>query len=420
MFHMVVIDQEAEQQAAMANSGSGPSPPFGPVILPPTGLPTPAPSPAGDSNAGAVQEFQRVCSRANLTVCAPQCNLVTEGYLLSVLIEGRGTLMTCYQEDGVHSWQGQSALGSCITRRGLTWLENIMTHAAGTFALALVAAIAVVIAADLVSGQSAMLHGIAEGEPPVWTFLGEGSAFIVGAGAELEISAVTVAATSGFAFRIADSSAVVLSSLQLQKGDGSASAISCAALATGVGQAGLTHCADTGFGGVNVAGPLFISTSGTGFGMGATKYMGEDRGVFAEKVSTREPGLYTCQISHDEIVTLTLPVESAMHVSIVGDDSMPQWRFTGEGLAFTVAVLAYLNLAYVTMPGGQVSLMQGGEVSLDHVQMQRTQLHVAGSLAASNSQLTDVQFETESTAFMTMDAVTISGTGARPLSLPIG
>eukprot|EP01043_Picozoa_sp_COSAG02_P108323 COSAG02_NODE_44356_length_367_cov_0.593284_1_plen_83_part_10 len=83
-----------------------------------------------------------------------------------------------------------------------------MTHAAGTFALALVAAIAVVIAADLVSGQSAMLHGIAEGEPPVWTFLGEGSAFIVGAGAELEISLVTVAATSGLAFRIADSSTI--------------------------------------------------------------------------------------------------------------------------------------------------------------------------------------------------------------------
>ena len=89
--------------------------------------------------------------------------------------------------------------------------------------------------------------------------------------------------------------------------------------------------------------------------------------------------------TRDEIAALTLPVESAMHVSIVGDDSMPQWSFTGEGSAFTVAVHAYLNLAYVTMPGGRVSLMRGGEVSLDHVQMQRTQLHVAGSLAVSNS-----------------------------------
>eukprot|EP01051_Picozoa_sp_SAG22_P003870 SAG22_NODE_196_length_15552_cov_971.604543_2_plen_907_part_00 len=241
----------------------------------------------------------------------------------------------------------------------------------------------------------------------------------MGAGAELEISAVTVAATSGLAFRIADSSTVMVTSLHLQKGDGSASAISCAALAIGVGQAGLT-CAGTGFGGVNVAGPLFISTSGTGFGMGATKYMGEDRNVFEEAVSTREPGLYTCQISHDEIVTLTLPVESAMHVSIVGDDSMPQWSFTGEGPTFTVAVHAYLNLAYITVPGGQVSLMRGGEVSLDHVQMQQTQLHVAGSLAASNSQLTDVQLETESTAVMTMDSTSISGTGEEAMALPIG
>ena len=53
--------------------------------------------------------------------------------------------------------------------------------------------------------------------------------------------------------------------------------------------------------------------------------MGDDRSVFEESVSTQEAGLYTCQISHDEIVTLPLPVESAMHVSIVGDDSMPQW-----------------------------------------------------------------------------------------------
>jgi hypothetical protein len=198
--------------------------------------------------------------------------------------------------------------------------------------------------------------------------------------------------------------------VQLQRGDGAAAGVSCAGLATGVGQGGLT-CADTGSAGVTVRGPLFISTSGTGFGMGATKYMGQDRGVFEDAVSTKEPGLYTCQISHDEIVTLTLLVESAMHVSIVGDDSMPQWSFTGEGSAFTVAVHAYLNLAYVTMPGGRVSLMRGGEVSLDHVQMQRTQLHVAGSLAVSNSQLADVQFETESAAVMTMDAVIILGAG---------
>ena len=104
-------------------------------------------------------------------------------------------------------------------------------------------------------------------------------------------------------------------------------------------------------------------------------------------MSTREPGLYTCQISHEEIVTLPLPVESAQHVLIVGDESMPLWTFTGEGPTFFVAVHAYLNLAYMTVPSGQVTLMRGGEVSIDHVQMQRTQLHVAGSLAVSGCEL---------------------------------
>ena len=225
------------------------------------------------------------------------------------------------------------------------------THAAGTFSLMLGASVAVATAADLVGGQTAMLHGKEGGAPPVWGCQGDGPAFVVGPQADLEIRQVVVAATSGLAFRVAGSALLRLAELQLQRGDGAAAGVSCAGLATGVGQGGLT-CADTGAGGVAVRGPLFISTSGTGFGMGATKYMGQDRGVFEEAVSTKEPGLYTCQISHDEIVALTLTVESAMHVSIVGDDSMPQWSFTGEGPAFTVAVHAYLNLAYVTMPGG--------------------------------------------------------------------
>ena len=141
----------------------------------------------------------------------------------------------------------------------------------------------------------------------------------------------------------------------------------------------------------------------------AIKYLGSDRSAFEEAVSYRVPGLYTCHLSQDEVATLPLPVEPAMHVSIVGDDSMPQWNFTGEGPTFTVAGLAYLNLAYMTVPGGQVSTMRGGEVSIDHVQMQGTQLHVFGSLAVSNSQLVDVQFETKSATVMTMVAVAAGG-----------
>ena len=86
MFRVFVVNQEAAEQTAMANAGSGASPPppggFGPVILPPTG-PPPPPSPGTDVNgtgAGAVQECHRVCSKANLTACAPQCNQFMDGY----------------------------------------------------------------------------------------------------------------------------------------------------------------------------------------------------------------------------------------------------------------------------------------------------------------------------------------------------
>ena len=180
-----------------------------------------------------------------------------------------GTVMTCSQEDGIFSWQGQSALGSCITTRAQTFLENILTHAAGTFALSLALSVAVATAADLVAGQSAVIRGPADiADPrPVWTFVGDGPAFVVGAGGKLEIHRLTVAAASGLAFRVAGSSAITVTDLQLQRGDGSATDISCASLATGVGREALT-CYDTGLGGVGVAGPLFISTSGTGYGIG--------------------------------------------------------------------------------------------------------------------------------------------------------
>ena len=38
----------------------------------------------GTSAAVTAGEFRRVCSRANLTVCAPPCNPASDGFLLSV------------------------------------------------------------------------------------------------------------------------------------------------------------------------------------------------------------------------------------------------------------------------------------------------------------------------------------------------
>eukprot|EP01052_Picozoa_sp_SAG31_P019609 SAG31_NODE_1437_length_8339_cov_26.148058_7_plen_371_part_00 len=79
IFHVVVVDQEAEQQAAMANGGSGSgSPQFGNVNLPP------APAPPSSDGAVAAQEFRRICTTANLATCVPECN--GESLLVSKLI----------------------------------------------------------------------------------------------------------------------------------------------------------------------------------------------------------------------------------------------------------------------------------------------------------------------------------------------
>ena len=85
-----------------------------PVLLPPGGsLPPPLLSDPGaasgehqpqqqkEGGSGAavgVSEFRRVCSRANLTVCAPPCNPASDGFLLSVrgrAIEMPGRLVAC-------------------------------------------------------------------------------------------------------------------------------------------------------------------------------------------------------------------------------------------------------------------------------------------------------------------------------------
>eukprot|EP01052_Picozoa_sp_SAG31_P043347 SAG31_NODE_7191_length_1761_cov_2.515644_1_plen_370_part_10 len=128
IFHVVVVDEEAEQQAAMSNGGSGSAPShFGDVNLPL------APAPPSSNGAVAAQEFRRVCTTANLATCVPDCNgellilfllcshvvnahtdatldvfaAVTYGFLLSIEIDGRGTVMTCNVMDMLYAWVGQ-------------------------------------------------------------------------------------------------------------------------------------------------------------------------------------------------------------------------------------------------------------------------------------------------------------------------
>eukprot|EP01051_Picozoa_sp_SAG22_P005804 SAG22_NODE_358_length_11759_cov_39.384563_4_plen_790_part_00 len=131
IFHVVVVDQEAEQQVAMANggggSGSDPSQ-FGPVNLPPT------PSPSSDAGgAVAAKEFRRVCTTVNLATCVPECNAVTYGFLLSIEIDGRGTVMTCNKMGLLFSWQGQAALGGYIGDDFQAFFSSVVSGAAGTY-----------------------------------------------------------------------------------------------------------------------------------------------------------------------------------------------------------------------------------------------------------------------------------------------
>eukprot|EP01050_Picozoa_sp_SAG11_P013574 SAG11_NODE_1595_length_4611_cov_7.390957_4_plen_326_part_00 len=92
IFHCLVLDDAAQSHAEMFGEVTSPVLPLGPlrpIVTPPS------PTPASDGGAAQVQEFRRVCTRANLTVCAPPCNQASDGFLLSILIGGRDTMMTC-------------------------------------------------------------------------------------------------------------------------------------------------------------------------------------------------------------------------------------------------------------------------------------------------------------------------------------
>jgi hypothetical protein len=98
MFHVLVVD-DGQVAAAQAAAEMG-QPTLGPgtVLTPPVLLPGAPPPPPGQSPASsggvAVQEFRRICTKANLATCAPKCLALTNGFLLSIEIDGRGTTMT--------------------------------------------------------------------------------------------------------------------------------------------------------------------------------------------------------------------------------------------------------------------------------------------------------------------------------------
>merc|ERR1711969_39079 len=286
IFHVLVFDDAAAQaQAMFGGGGSAPAPPLDPLHPhppPPPALPAPPP-PGGAGGAVAAEEFQAICTKADLAVCAPQCNALTHGYLLSIEIDGRGTVMTCTKYDGMFSWQGQASLGGYIGSDSNAFLSAVLSHAAGTFLCTIdEAEVSTATAVDLITGQDATLTG---GSSTLWTFQGEGAAFIIGAQASLDLRTMSVAASSGLAFQIDAGASLLTTAVQLPAA--TSPLISCTELGRAMGMEGLTcdELSTAGSGSIAVGGPIFISTSGIGFGMGSTKYMGDDVRAFKVAVS---------------------------------------------------------------------------------------------------------------------------------------
>ena len=135
IFHVLVFDDAAAQAQSMFGGGSAPGPghPLDPLqpLPPPPALP--APPPPGGSEAVALDEFQAICTKANLATCAPTCNAETHGFLLNIQIDGRGTVMTCTMFNGYFSWQGQASLGGYIGSNSEAFFSSVVSGAAGTY-----------------------------------------------------------------------------------------------------------------------------------------------------------------------------------------------------------------------------------------------------------------------------------------------
>ena len=210
---------------------------------------------------------------------------------------------------------------------------------------------------------------------------------------------MAVAASSGLAFQIDAGASLLTTAVQLPAA--TSPLVSCEELGRAVGMEGLTcdELSSAGSGSISVGGPIFISTSGMGFGMGSTKYMGDNVEMFKEAVSTATPGLYTLQMTEDGGSAVVVAVASSMRVSIIGDESLPAWTFSGSGSAFTVAEYGHLSLGYIDLDlssaphSGAAAIVArlGGEVSIDQSQLKQVSFDIGGTLALTATRATSLR-----------------------------
>ena len=163
--------QELQSGRLMLQQEASPAMIFHVLVVDDDAAPPPPPPPAPGANAvpGVVQEYRRVCTRRNLGTCAPPCNSATYGFLLSIEIDGRGTVMACNKHGAEFSWQGQASLGGYIGCDTVSLVSSILSGAAGTFLGTLSRDADIRSDVDVRPGQAVLIAGASElPTAPVW------------------------------------------------------------------------------------------------------------------------------------------------------------------------------------------------------------------------------------------------------------
>eukprot|EP01045_Picozoa_sp_COSAG04_P022288 COSAG04_NODE_2497_length_4008_cov_1.911486_1_plen_621_part_10 len=178
IFHLLVVDEEANAEAQRlfdVAPGVQPLGPLHPISPPPPSVAPPPPDQANPGDGGeVVQEFRRICSKGNLTTCAPRCNVATYGYLLSIEIDGRGTVMTCNKYDNKFSWQGQASLGGFIGSDFAAFFSSVTSGAAGAYSVEIASDQRIGTGLTIRSGQNVLVIGHLQDQAslPRWQFYG--------------------------------------------------------------------------------------------------------------------------------------------------------------------------------------------------------------------------------------------------------
>ena len=232
--------------------------------------------------------------------CIPLCESETQDDLLQLTVNGFSAKLTCEFSifANMYYWI-DDPLGGYVGEEPRAFSSVVGSHAAGLFALTLSASpsptrTAVDLGCADPRGQTAtIMTTVGQNTAVVWTYTGSGAAFVVGTGAELQISDLGVSATSGLAFSIAESSPVMMATLRLQTGDSSRPRITVSCLVL-VQAAPL--CTDSGPGSVSLVGPLSISAQQVETGGGGTGGCGgacQNGGVCGTSPSAGNPACWS-------------------------------------------------------------------------------------------------------------------------------